>query len=717
MCLTAISLPCPTDCKLEMQKKYSQWLCFLSTVFMCTLTQLCVAKSHSASPFLTGPLGLNTTPSARMDDSGTIRVGISTLDPYIHGYLGVQLAKPLYINLRQTAEISGLNEDAKHLYPGLDFKLRLFKETQNRPEISIGVQSAIGHKRMAGEYIAASKRYKNMDFTMGLGWGRYGSAAHIKNPLRILGPHFTGNRLLDGENTNTPSKWFTGDTIGIFGGIELFLPPEGLSLKVDYGADDYLAEANSSDYNHHSPWAIGLSYSPNQFVNASIGTLGTDKVMGRISFSGHMAQWPLRSKYDNQPPEFYETRPDITVLDEKMEQIKEEDIVLRDIGFDNQSVSASLQLDSRHSTMHQIGRAARLMAKNTDNNIEVLEITPFITNIRGPKITLLRSDFEKALITHDGSPQEIWQNTEFTVSDAKFLTHNSSAALDNNPYNKHRFGLHLEQDFSLAEEDHGLLHRTSLILEHQQDGFLGFLSLKEALRVNLAHNFEHLNASGLTGTTKGDLDLFADSFLTLNHAYANYSRSLGSSWHGALNLGYLEEFYLGAGAQVLYRPFSSRFAIGGEIWDAIKRDPYTALNMGWTGDTSLSGHVELWYDVPSYEITMNAKAGRFLAGDKGVEFGAYKSFENGAKISGNIVLSDKREDDVFGGSTHSYHSLNLTVPFGSLRLIPDGSQYRLSAKPLGRNYGQSIDIQSSLYEQTNKITLRHLANNFKSLLD
>ncbi|MDH5722051.1 MAG: YjbH domain-containing protein [Alphaproteobacteria bacterium] len=405
--------------------------------------------------------------------------------------------------------------------------------------------------------------------------------------------------------------------------------------------------------------------------------------------------------------------------DEEVAQLRDENIVLRDMSFSDQSVSASLQLDSRHSTMNQIGRAARIMAKDTDKTVKVIEITPFITNIRGPKITLLRSDLENAFITHDGSPQEIWQNTEFTVSDAEFLEYNESATLLNSPYNQHKFGLHLEQDVSLAEKDHGLLHRTSLILEHQQDGFLGFLSINQALRVNLAHNLEDLNALRSAGTdiTKGDLDLFADRFLTLDHAYVNYSRNLGSSWYGSFDMGYLEEFYIGAGAQVLFRPFTSRLALGGEIWDVVRRDPHTPLNMSWADETSLSGHMGLWYDVPVYDVTLNVKAGRFLAGDKGVEFGAYKSFENGAKLSGNIVLSDKRDHDAFGGSTHRYHSLNLVMPIGSLRFIPDNSHYTLSARPLGRNYGQSIDIQNSLYERTSKIMLHHLAENFKSILD
>ena len=209
------------------------------------------------SPALTGFLGLNTVPSARMDKVGTVRMGASTLDPYMHGYIGIQIAEPLHINVRQTAEVSNLTENPKALYPGVDLKLRLIKETATRPEISLGLQAAFGHKRMAGEYIALSKRYNNFDFTTGLGWGRFGSAGHLNNPFKSLSSHFEHDRNPDSDLPNTPNDWFTGDKIGIFAGVEYFLPYDGLSLKLDYGADRYTAEKSNFNYKAPAPWGIG----------------------------------------------------------------------------------------------------------------------------------------------------------------------------------------------------------------------------------------------------------------------------------------------------------------------------------------------------------------------------------------------------------------------------------------------------------------------------
>ena len=104
----------------------------------------------SDTPYSTnthGTLGLNTVPSARMDKTGTIRTGLSHLDPYLHGFIGLQLADPLYIGIRQSAETSSLNEDFDRLYPGIDAKLRLTKESAYIPQVVFGVQSGFGHTR------------------------------------------------------------------------------------------------------------------------------------------------------------------------------------------------------------------------------------------------------------------------------------------------------------------------------------------------------------------------------------------------------------------------------------------------------------------------------------------------------------------------------------------------------------------------------------------
>ncbi len=113
-----------------------------------------------------GMTGLNTVPTARMDAPGTARIGVSHLDPHNHAFIGFQIAKPLYINLRQSMMVSSVGEKPDTVYPGMDFKLRLKEEGRYAPELVFGMDSALGHKRFSSEYFALSKRVYDFDFTL-----------------------------------------------------------------------------------------------------------------------------------------------------------------------------------------------------------------------------------------------------------------------------------------------------------------------------------------------------------------------------------------------------------------------------------------------------------------------------------------------------------------------------------------------------------------------
>jgi hypothetical protein len=64
-----------------------------------------------------------------------------------------------------------------------DLKLRLWQENAWRPALAVGLQDVIGTGLYAGEYVVASKRFWDVDVSLGLGWGRLGTGADIGNPL------------------------------------------------------------------------------------------------------------------------------------------------------------------------------------------------------------------------------------------------------------------------------------------------------------------------------------------------------------------------------------------------------------------------------------------------------------------------------------------------------------------------------------------------------
>jgi len=375
------------------------------------------SPAGAESPYsatLQGPLGLNTVPSARMSQAGTVTAGISTLDPYAHAYIGFQVAPPLSINLRQSAEVSNIHDSADRLYPGVDIRLRLLDESARRPALVLGLQAAAGHKRMAGEYLTLSKRYNDFDFTAGMGWGRFGQAGHMDNPLGHIFSHFRTSRSMDGEMPNEPSDWFTGSQIGFFGGVEYFMPfPDNVSVKLDWEAERYGAEKAAFGFDAPPPWGASLNYRPVPWADINVGVQGGEKIMGRFSLKGSPESWPFGTHNDTPPPLFPQRRAGIADVAAMKRGDENGNLSIYDVTHDARQIRAKLNLNPHIPAPQQIGRAARVMARPGGTAAEEFVITPRMFNLRGPSIRLLRADFERALAQLQGSPVEIWRNADF----------------------------------------------------------------------------------------------------------------------------------------------------------------------------------------------------------------------------------------------------------------------------------------------------------------
>lgn len=702
-------------------RTHTQLLLLISTfpAFILSSGTAC-ASAYNKSDSLYGPLGLNVVPNARINESGTIKLGTATLDPYLHTYLGLQLTDSFYVQLRQSAEISDLNDDADRLYPGIDFKLRLAKESTYRPEFSIGVQSAAGHTRMSGEYIALSKRYKAFDFTAGLGWGRFGSAGHFKNPLKALSNHFERDRALDGEAPSGIENWFTGDDVGFFAGIEYQTPLQGLSIKGDYGADRYSAERTALRYDPPSPWSLGLSYQPTSWLNIGVGAQGTDKLMARLTLNTNMKSWRNRGDYTpDKKVNFRSYRTELALNNQIEIAAKRENITLSDTTFDNTHIARThLALNTRTAAPYQFGQAAKHMSNHAGPAVEELIITPTLNGLKGTPIKLLRKDMMRAAALKEGSADEIWQNVEFETQSKNHIENNTPRGKNdgNTPFH-HTLYFDLDQQLSLSEEDTGVLNRTSLIAGFKGARLFGLFDQDMALRLNLADNLNRITdlrpRSPLP--VRSDVDLFARRTLSLERSTLNFTHSFKPDLHLALMGGYLEEMYGGFGGEILYRPFKSRFAAGIELWQAFKRDPYTDLNTGFTGDRLLTGHLKAWYDIPGQDMTVGAEFGRYLAEDVGGGITLSKRFKNGVSVEGFITMTDTSDFDLFGDQTHINHGIRLNVPFGGYKYLPRNTRIKARLEPFGRDIGQKIQVGTSLYERTEPLSYAHIARHWDEI--
>jgi hypothetical protein len=661
-----------------------------------------LAQEPAHTGMLLGPLGLNTVPSARMDKAGTLRLGVSTLDPYAHAFLGAQLSDFLYVQMRQTMDASDLNK-SDQFFPGVDLKFQLLEENRVRPEVSVGLQSALGHKRMAGEYLVASKRYHNFDFTAGLGWGRYAGRWKLPNVLGQALSHFDKDRALDGEMPNAPENWFTGEDMGVFGGVEYFTPVDGLSVKFDLGADRYSAEKAAFSYDAPPPWAIGLSYKPTDWLDMNIAAHGTDKIMARVSLSPSIKKWNGAEK-------------DSKVFLKKnrsMPSPGSNKAPLYDKDQNGNRAVGSLALDPFWPSPAQYREAMIEMANHTSPGVEEIEITPTVMRLRGSSVKLMRKDFENALNKQQGSLEEIWRNAAFNdKGQSGFVRHKE-------PWFGWRgLRLMLDQQISLSEEDRGILTRTSVVAGSRMATMFGFMDGGYALRINAYNNLDKLREERITQLlpVRSDVNDFTDNIVAVDELYTAFTHSLTPELHLVAAAGYLEEMFAGAGGEILYRPFGPRYAFGAELWQTFKRDPDTFMNLKFNGDHILSGHLNAWYDIPEADLTLHLKAGRYLGSDWGGGIGLKKTFRNGATLSGEFAVTNLADLDTFGDETHAKAGMRLTMPLGGTKYIPGGVHVRIKAEPFGRDSAEALESPVSLYELIEPFSYGHIVRNWADIL-
>ncbi|MBF4332559.1 YjbH domain-containing protein, partial [Vibrio anguillarum] len=158
---------------------------------------------------------------------------------------------------------------------GMDFKVRLIEESYWLPETSIGVRDFGGTGMFDGEFVAATKRFGNLDFTLGIGWGYIGQSGNVSNPVCKISDRFC-NRPSDFKDNGGMvdfERWFKGPA-ALYGGIEYQTPYEPLRIKIEYDGNDYSEDGPqvraNSDMTQHTPWNIGMNYRLGDWGDAKI---------------------------------------------------------------------------------------------------------------------------------------------------------------------------------------------------------------------------------------------------------------------------------------------------------------------------------------------------------------------------------------------------------------------------------------------------------------
>ena len=119
-----------------------------------------------------GGVGLIVMPTARFHEDGEFLFGVSTEVPFNRLYSKMQFLPWAEAVVRYTeGTFIAYNPGSKQTWKdkGFDVKFRLFNEGKYLPEVALDLGDTGGQGAFGREFLVASKRVKDFDFTMGMG--------------------------------------------------------------------------------------------------------------------------------------------------------------------------------------------------------------------------------------------------------------------------------------------------------------------------------------------------------------------------------------------------------------------------------------------------------------------------------------------------------------------------------------------------------------------
>ena len=227
-------------------------------------------SSDIGSVGLFGGIGLLETRNGRFASDGELSIGAGHIGDGQNYYVTWQATPWLETTLRY----SEYNDDLDGIDKGLDLKLRLVEESKYKPAIVIGLQDMLGDGVFSGEYIAASKKINDFDFTVGFGFGNLANRARVNNIARVFGGNFK-NRSSTNDNSEKFrfGNYFSGEKMGLYWGLEYKTPIEGVTAKLEYSTVDKSTIPLFSDYESKTAFNFGVNYKIKNWLEVGAGLL------------------------------------------------------------------------------------------------------------------------------------------------------------------------------------------------------------------------------------------------------------------------------------------------------------------------------------------------------------------------------------------------------------------------------------------------------------
>tara|TARA_R110001583_G_scaffold69157_4_gene196319 strand:+ start:4495 stop:6744 length:2250 start_codon:yes stop_codon:yes gene_type:complete len=706
-----------------------------------------------------GGVGLLQTPTARFEEVGGFNFGFSYAWPYSRIYISVQPLDFLeatirYVTIKNRLYGPSIAGDQSYKDKGVDFKLRLWNESDHLPAAALGVRDIGGTGLFGSEYLVFSKRFYAWDFSLGLGWGYLGARGDLKNPLTVLDQRFETRSVDVGQGGTVGfGRMFRGERVGVFGGVSYQPRHSDWSLMLELDGNDYKNEPLDNSFTSSTPLNIGAKYRVLPWLELGLGYERGDTLLATVTLAANLDQ--QRSPPKLQDPE----RPVIgTSAGHRLgANIASTSTPAPDPILDDQWVEAlGARFSQQHLRLEQltgtprrphavfsnryygkepeaIGRAARLLTVAFPDALQVA-LTRQVQGVATYQVALSAQQVVKQA-TYQGSPEELLATASFgfegkepgkeagdeaghaeAANDAIAVNNDSAPAAGQElrqVATYPQFNGYAAPGFrqSIGGPDNFYFYQVLAHLNAELE-LTSQLALTGQLTFDVVNNldsFKYESNSQLPHVRSDIKDYLRQGAQSLSRLQLDYVASPKKEWYTKVSAGYLEMMYAGAGAELLYQPFSSRVALGAELYYARQRE--FKQQLGFRDYSVLTGHLNAYYQSPWNNVLVKVSAGRYLAQDVGMTFDLSRRFDNGFSMGVFATFTDVSAEQFGEGSYDKGFYIN--IPFDALLAKSSQEVGTILWRPLTRDGGQKLQQGRPIYELMNRTQKGALLKDWK----
>ncbi|RKR06043.1 exopolysaccharide biosynthesis protein YbjH [Kushneria sinocarnis] len=651
-----------------------------------------------------GGVGLMQTPTARMAPVGEVTFSFNRAVPYERYNLSTQPLSWLEFGIRyarttETPEgFDELVEGNDYLNNGIDTKLLLNRESATLPQLAVGFRNLGGASLFRSEYLVASKRWYDFDFSLGLGWGYLAGDDDLDEATDNVTVNPDGSVSASDVDDFSVSDLFSGSP-RVFGGIEYQTPWQPLRLALEYDANDYDNEPLKDAREQDSHVNYGAHYQLTDNIDMHAGWERGSTFMWGVSLSTNLAG--LSQAQDSTPPEKIDSQQPSAQTDWQ----ETSDRLADNAGFDVHRITRNddtltLEGESRsHRSWRKTeGRANRILTNRVDPEISTFRYRQLDHGLVIRDDFHDRQDFMQAVRSDEnatGYEKGIYARTTLQPPQGETVASHFPDRL--------RLGVtpHLLQN---AGGQDGYLYQ--LFATADAELFTdrrGWFSGEAG--VNVADNldrYEYRDNGKLHRVRSRRDDYLDESSVGLYNLQYTRVAQLDRDWSVMAYGGLLEMMYAGAGGEVLYRPLESSVALGMDINWVKQRD--FDQGFGTRDYDAWTGQATAYIDTGYHDVLAKVSAGRYLAKDWGGTLDLSREFVDGARIGAWATFTDANDDFDQGDFNRGVY---ISVPLDAFFSGAGDSNGEIAWQPLMRDSGATLDRRYRLYEMTRHRDMDH----------